>query len=96
LWKARKDGEPFWDGPLGPGKPGWHIEDTAITASIYRRQYDLHGGAVDLFPHHEAEIAQMESVSGRSPMARCWMHTGLLHVDGAKVSRSAGRFMTIR
>ena len=89
LWKARKEGEPFWDGPLGPGRPGWHIEDTAITASIYGPQYDLHGGAVDLiFPHHEAEIAQMESVSGRSPMARYWMRTG--HVDGAKVSRSAG------
>jgi cysteinyl-tRNA synthetase len=97
LWKARKDDEPFWDGPLGPGRPGWHIEDTAITASTYGPQYDLHGGAVDLiFPHHEAEIAQMESVSGRSPMARYWMHTGLLHVDGAKVSRSAGSFMTIR
>ena len=97
LWKARKEGEPFWDGPLGPGRPGWHIEDTAITASIYGPQYDLHGGAVDLiFPHHEAEIAQMESVSGRSPMARYWMHTGLLHVDGAKMSRSAGSFITIR
>jgi cysteinyl-tRNA synthetase len=97
LWKARKEGEPFWDGPLGPGRPGWHIEDTAVTASIYGPQYDLHGGAVDLvFPHHEAEIAQMESVSGRSPMARYWMHTGLLHVDGAKVSRSLGSFITIR
>lgn len=97
LWKARKDGEPFWDGPLGPGRPGWHIEDTAITASVYGPQYDLHGGAVDLiFPHHEAEIAQMESVSGRSPMARYWMHTGLLHVDGAKMARSSGSVVTIR
>lgn len=59
LWKARKEGEPFWDGPLGPGRPGWHIEDTAISESIYGPQYDLHGGAVDLvFPHHEAEIAR--------------------------------------
>jgi cysteinyl-tRNA synthetase len=97
LWKARKKGEPFWGGPLGPGRPGWHIEDTAITASVFGPQYDLHGGAVDLiFPHHEAEIAQMESASGRSPMARYWMHTGLLHVDGAKVSRSSLSFLTVR
>jgi cysteinyl-tRNA synthetase len=88
LWKARREGEPFWDGPLGPGRPGWHIEDTAIAASVYGPEYDLHGGAVDLiFPHHEAEIA---------PMARYWMHTGLLHVDGAKVSRSSGSFVAIR
>jgi cysteinyl-tRNA synthetase len=97
LWKAAKEGEPFWGGPLGPGRPGWHIEATAITASIFGPQYDLHGGAVDLIsPHHEAEIAVMESVSGHSPLARYWMHTGLLRVNGAKISRSSGTFLTIR
>jgi cysteinyl-tRNA synthetase len=97
LWKARKDGEPFWDGPLGPGRPGWHIEDTAITNALFGPQYDLHGGAVDLiFPHHEAEVAQMEAASGLAPLARHWMHTGLLRIDGAKMSKSAGNFTTIR
>lgn len=97
LWKARKDGEPYWDSSLGQGRPGWHIEDTAITNALFGPQYDLHGGAVDLiFPHHEAEIAQMESASGTGPLARYWMHTGLLRVEGAKMSKSAGNFTTIR
>lgn len=97
LWKARKPGEPYWDGALGEGRPGWHIEDTAITNALFGPQYDLHGGAVDLiFPHHEAEIAQMESVSGLAPLARYWMHTGLLRVEGAKMSKSSGNFTTIR
>ncbi|MGB3443207.1 MAG: cysteine--tRNA ligase [Actinophytocola sp.] len=97
LWKARKPGEPYWDTPLGPGRPGWHIEDTAITEALFGPQYDLHGGAVDLiFPHHEAEIAQMESASGRAPLVRCWMHTGFLRVGGDKMAKSAGNFTTIR
>jgi cysteinyl-tRNA synthetase len=97
LWKARKPGEPFWDTPLGPGRPGWHIEDTAITEALFGPQYDLHGGAVDLiFPHHEAEIAQMEAASGKEPLVRHWVHTGLLRVDGAKMSKSSGNFLTIR
>jgi cysteinyl-tRNA synthetase len=97
LWKARKPGEPFWDTPLGPGRPGWHIEDTAITEALFGPQYDLHGGAVDLiFPHHEAEIAQMEAASGKEPLARHWVHTGLLRVDGAKMSKSSGNFLTVR
>lgn len=97
LWKARKPGEPFWDTPLGPGRPGWHIEDTAITEAIFGPQYDLHGGAVDLiFPHHEAEIAQQEAASGKVPLVRYWMHGGLLRVDGAKMAKSAGNFLTIR
>lgn len=97
LWKARKENEPYWDTPLGPGRPGWHIEDTAITEVVFGAQYDLHGGAVDLiFPHHEAEIAQMEAASGRVPLARHWMHTGLLRVDGNKMSKSSGNFLTIR
>ncbi|TXJ78835.1 cysteine--tRNA ligase [Streptomyces lavendulae] len=97
LWKGRKDGEPFWETELGPGRPGWHIEDTAITETFFGPSYDLHGGAVDLvFPHHEAEVAQMEAASGIEPLARYWMHTGLLRVDGDKMSKSAGNFLTIR
>ncbi|WP_165362518.1 cysteine--tRNA ligase [Promicromonospora panici] len=97
LWKARKPGEPFWDSPLGPGRPGWHIEDTAITEALFGPQYDLHGGAVDLiFPHHEAEVAQMEAASGKEPLVRHWVHTGLLRVDGAKMSKSSGNFLTVR
>ncbi|MGY9066960.1 cysteine--tRNA ligase [Streptomyces sp. CAS3] len=97
LWKGRKDGEPFWETELGPGRPGWHIEDTAITETFFGPFYDLHGGAVDLvFPHHEAEVAQMEAASGIEPLARYWMHTGLLRVDGDKMSKSAGNFLTIR
>ena len=97
LWKARKPDEPFWPSELGPGRPGWHIEDTAITEALFGPQYDLHGGAVDLmFPHHEAEIAQMESVSGLEPLARHWMHVGLLRIDGAKMAKSSGNSVTIR
>lgn len=97
LWKARKPGEPYWDTSLGQGRPGWHIEDTAITEALFGPQYDLHGGAMDLiFPHHEAEIAQMEAASGKSPLARYWMHSGLLRVSGAKMAKSAGNFMTVR
>lgn len=97
LWKARKAGEPYWDTPLGQGRPGWHIEDTAITETLFGPQYDVHGGAMDLiFPHHEAEIAQMEAASGKEPLVRYWMHGGLLRVDGAKMAKSAGNFMTIR
>jgi len=97
LWKRAKPGEPSWDTDLGPGRPGWHIEDTAITESFFGPQYDLHGGAIDLiFPHHEAEIAVMEKISGQVPMARYWMHTGLLRVGGAKMAKSLGNFSTIR
>ena len=97
LWKRRKPGEPYWESPLGQGRPGWHIEDTAITEALFGPQYDIHGGAVDLiFPHHEAEIAQMESISGRAPLARYWLHTGLLTLRDAKMSKSAGNVFTIR
>jgi cysteinyl-tRNA synthetase len=97
LWKRRKPGEPFWDTVLGPGRPGWHIEDTAITEHLFGPQYEIHGGAVDLiFPHYEAEIAQMESVSGRTPLARSWLHTGFLNIDESKMSKSIGNVFTIR
>jgi len=112
LWKKRKignegsghaersgqfDDEIAWDSPWGKGRPGWHIEDTAITETYFGQQYDIHGGAMDLiFPHHEAEIAQMEAASGKKPMVRYWMHTGFLNVNGEKMSKSLGNFTTIR
>ena len=97
LWKAKKPGESFWESPFGPGRPGWHIEDTAMTEANFGPQYDIHGGAVDLiFPHHECEIAQMESASGLEPLVRYWVHTGFLNVDSKKMSKSLGNFKTIR
>ncbi|OFV67118.1 MAG: cysteinyl-tRNA synthetase [Candidatus Syntrophoarchaeum caldarius] len=96
LWKKRED-PPAWDSPWGKGRPGWHIEDTAITSEYFGAQYDIHGGAKDLiFPHHEAEIAQMESASGKKPMVNYWMHTGFLNVKEEKMSKSLGNFITIR
>ena len=97
LWKAEKPGEPSWQSPFGTGRPGWHIEDTAITETTFGPQYDIHGGAVDLiFPHHECEIAQMESASGLTPLVRYWVHTGFLNIDSKKMSKSLGNFKTIR
>ena len=96
LWK-KIDEQPSWDSPWGWGRPGWHIEDTAITEEYFGSQYDIHGGGLDLiFPHHEAEIAQMESASGLKPMVRYWMHTGFLNVQGEKMSKSRGNFITIQ
>ena len=98
LWKKRdSEVEPTWNSPWGPGRPGWHIEDTAITEYYFGPQYDIHGGGLDLiFPHHEAEITQMEAVSGKSPMVRYWFHTGFLNVNGEKMSKSLKNFITIR
>ncbi len=96
LWKKR-DEEPSWDSPWGKGRPGWHIEDTAITETYFGGQFDIHGGGLDLiFPHHEAEIAQMESATGKKPMVKYWMHTGFLNVSGEKMSKSLGNFITIK
>ena len=95
LWKKRNDG-PAWDSPWGRGRPGWHIEDTAISETYFGAQFDIHGGGLDLiFPHHEAEIAQMESATGKKPMVKYWMHTGFLNVGGEKMSKSLGNFITI-
>ena len=89
--------EPMWRSPWGYGRPGWHIEDTAITEKFFGPQYDMHGGARDLlFPHHEAEVTQMEAVSGKKPFVKYWMHTGFLTVKGEKMSKSLGNFITIR
>ncbi|MDO8590171.1 MAG: cysteine--tRNA ligase [bacterium] len=97
LWKFRKEDDPYWSTELGEGRPGWHIEDTAITESELGPQYDIHGGSMDLiFPHHEAEIAQMESASGLKPMVKYWLHTGFLNVKTEKMSKSLGNFITIR
>jgi cysteinyl-tRNA synthetase len=96
LWKFSKPDEPSWKTEIGDGRPGWHIEDTAITETFFGPQYDIHGGAVDLIiPHHEAEIAQMESASGKKPLVKYWLHTAFLMVDGRKMSKSLGNFYTI-
>ncbi|PIR02210.1 MAG: cysteine--tRNA ligase [Candidatus Nealsonbacteria bacterium CG_4_9_14_0_2_um_filter_37_38] len=97
LWKKSKPGEPNWKSPWFSGRPGWHIEDTAITEKYFGFQYDIHGGARDLiFPHHEAEIAQMEAISGKSPMVKYWLHSGFLTVKGEKMAKSLGNFITIK
>lgn len=97
LWKPKKTGEPSWPSPFGPGRPGWHIEDTAITEHYYGSQYDLHGGALDLiFPHHECEIAQQEAASGKKPFVKYWLHSGFLNVNGEKMSKSLGNFITAK
>ncbi|MEM4347335.1 MAG: cysteine--tRNA ligase [Candidatus Altiarchaeota archaeon] len=97
LWKKQKKGEPFWNSPWSNGRPGWHIEDTAISITHFGEQYDIHGGAIDLiFPHHEAEIAIAESLTGKKPFVKYWLHTGFLKVNGEKMSKSLGNFITIR
>ncbi len=97
LWKFSKAGEPVWPAPFGEGRPGWHVEDTAISEHELGVNHDLHGGAVDLiFPHHECEIAIMESYSGRSPFVRFWLHTGFLMLQDEKMAKGTGNFLTIR
>ena len=96
LWR-KTDEEPKWDSPWGFGRPGWHIEDTAIAMKFLGSQYDLHGGAVELiFPHHEAEIAQGEALTGKKPYVRYWLHTGLLKIDGRKMSKSLENIICIK
>ncbi len=96
LWKAVKPGEPFWASPWGEGRPGWHIECSAMSAKYLGATFDIHGGGKDLvFPHHENEIAQSEAASGQT-LARVWMHNGFVNVDNEKMSKSLGNFFTIR
>lgn len=96
LWKARKPGEPFWDTPLGPGRPGWHIECSVMAMKYLGETIDIHTGGVDLvFPHHENEIAQSECMTGK-PFARFWLHAEHLMVEGQKMSKSLGNFFTLR
>jgi cysteinyl-tRNA synthetase len=96
LWKSAKAGEPSWESPWGPGRPGWHIECSALVKEYLGETIDLHVGGSDLiFPHHENEIAQSEAATGR-PLARYWLHNGMVKVGGEKMSKSLGNFTTIR
>jgi cysteinyl-tRNA synthetase len=96
LWKAAKSGEPAWESPWGAGRPGWHIECSAMVRDRLGDTIDIHAGGADLiFPHHENEIAQSEAVTGK-PLARYWLHNGMVKVDGEKMSKSLGNFTTIR
>lgn len=96
LWKAAKPGEPFWESPWGNGRPGWHIECSAMVKEHLGETIDIHVGGNDLiFPHHENEIAQSEAVTGK-PLANYWLHNGMVKVDGEKMSKSLGNFITIR
>jgi cysteinyl-tRNA synthetase len=96
LWKAAKPHEPRWDSPFGPGRPGWHIECSAMSTHCLGNHFDLHGGGQDLqFPHHENEIAQSEGATGE-PFANAWMHNGFVRVDEEKMSKSLGNFFTVR
>jgi cysteinyl-tRNA synthetase len=96
LWKAAKEGEPFWDSSWGKGRPGWHIECSAMVREHLGESIDIHVGGSDLiFPHHENEIAQSEAVTGQ-PLARYWLHNGMIKINGEKMSKSLGNFITIR
>ena len=96
LWKAPKEGEPFWPTPMGPGRPGWHIECSVMAIKYLGETLDIHVGGVDLiFPHHENEIAQSESLTGK-PFSRFWMHAEFLMVEGQKMSKSLGNYFTLR
>jgi cysteinyl-tRNA synthetase len=97
LWKLSSDNEPGWDSPWGRGRPGWHIECSAMSAAYLGDVFDIHGGGLDLiFPHHENELAQSRCAHGTSVMANYWMHNGFLQVEGEKMSKSLGNFVTIR
>jgi cysteinyl-tRNA synthetase len=97
LWKGAKPGEPSWPSPWGPGRPGWHIECSAMAHRYLGEPFDIHGGGADLiFPHHENEIAQSEGAFGAGNFARHWMHSGLLTLGGEKMSKSLGNIVTIR
>ena len=96
LWKSAKPGEPSWESPWGPGRPGWHIECSAMNHHLFGDSIDIHGGGNDLiFPHHENEIAQSECFTGK-PFARYWMHNGMLRLNGEKMSKSLGNIISIQ
>jgi cysteinyl-tRNA synthetase len=96
LWKTAKPGEPSWSSPWGEGRPGWHIECSAMSTRCLGAHFDIHGGGMDLkFPHHENEIAQSEAASGE-PFVNYWMHNGFVNVDEEKMSKSLGNFFTVR
>ena len=96
LWKQSKEGEPFWESPWGQGRPGWHIECTAMSIKHLGESFDIHGGGADLlFPHHENEIAQSEAFTGK-PFAKYWVHNGFITINKEKMSKSLGNFFTIK
>ena len=97
LWKGAKEGEPWWESPWGPGRPGWHIECSAMSYRYLGETLDIHGGGQDLiFPHHENEIAQSESYTGTQPFVRYWLHNGWLTFGEEKMSKSLGNLITMR
>lgn len=96
LWKAAKPGEPAWDSPWGPGRPGWHIECSAMSLKYLGNHIDFHGGGIDLvFPHHENEIAQSEAYTGIAPFVRFWVHNGLVNMEAEKMSKSLGNVVSV-
>jgi len=97
LWKGAKPGEPSWESAWGPGRPGWHIECSAMSQRYLGAQLDIHGGGTDLiFPHHENEIAQSEAFTGVAPFARVWLHNGMMSIEGQKMSKSLGNVIGVR
>ena len=97
LWQAAKPGEPTWPSPWGPGRPGWHIECSAMSMRYLGPQVDIHGGGADLiFPHHASEIAQSERYTELRPFVRVWMHVGMVRLDGEKMSKSLGNLVLVR
>jgi cysteinyl-tRNA synthetase len=97
LWKKSKPGEPSWDSPWGKGRPGWHIECSAMSASIFGSNIDIHSGGQDLkFPHHDNEIAQSEAAFGNDNWCHFFLHSGHLHIQGCKMSKSLKNFITIK
>lgn len=96
LWKLKKEGEPFWPSPWGDGRPGWHIECSAMAGTLLGENFDIHGGGLDLkFPHHECEVAQTEAATGK-PLSKIWMHNGYITVNAEKMSKSLGNFFTLK
>ena len=96
LWKGARPGEPSWDSPWGPGRPGWHIECTAMSMTYLGATLDIHGGGQDLsFPHHENEIAQSEAATGEAPFSKYWVHNGLLQLGEDKMSKSLGNLVSV-
>ena len=96
LWKKQKPGEPAWDSPWGMGRPGWHLECSAMSMKYLGETFDIHAGGADLvFPHHENEIAQSEGAT-KKPFARYWLHNAYLNIEGAKMSKSLGNFLLVR
>jgi L-cysteine:1D-myo-inositol 2-amino-2-deoxy-alpha-D-glucopyranoside ligase len=97
LWQTGAPGDPTWDSPWGPGRPGWHIECTTMSTRYLGDQIDIHGGGRDLiFPHHPSEIAQTEPVTGKHPFVRFWVHTGMARLDDEKMSKSLGNMVFVR